>query len=37
MPTLSDQSESHKPKLLERVREIMRLKHYSFRTEKNVL
>ncbi len=28
------QNEAHKPKLLDRVRELMRLKHYSLRTEK---
>ena len=31
---LPQQNEARKPKLLDRVREMMRLKHYSLRTEK---
>jgi hypothetical protein len=35
-PGISPVPKPHKTKLLERVREVARLKHYSLRTEKNV-
>jgi hypothetical protein len=33
-PGLTPAPDPRKPKLLDRVREVIRLKHYSFRTEK---
>lgn len=33
-PTLPDQSEPDKPKLLDQVRRVLRFKHYALRTEK---
>src|SRR5262245_33071501 len=37
LDTLPAKNETHKPKLLEEVRRIRRLKHYSVRTEKAYL
>jgi hypothetical protein len=36
-PVLPPAPEPRKPKLLERVREVIRLKHYSLRTEKTYI
>lgn len=35
--TLSGNSETRKPKLLDEVRRILRLKHYSIRTEQSYM
>jgi hypothetical protein len=37
MPILASRSEADKPKLLDQVRDVMRRKHYSIRTEQSYI